>query len=176
MILSLDALTFGISYGINKIRLTLKSVFIITVTGFVVILGSMHIGGIMYNYIPAAKFVGGIILIVIGIFLAGDFRGRNGVKSMLNEPKSTDINCNGKIETGEAMAIAIALSLDSSAVVLGTAYLGLALPVTIMLMQLLLMISGVKLGKKISPAVNSKLIAITAGLIIIAMGFKQMAL
>ena len=93
---------------------------------------------------------------------------------MLTEPKTTDINNNGKIETGEAMAIGIALSIDSSAVVLGTAYLGIILPISIMLMQLLFMLAGLKIGKKIKPNINNKYVALISGLIIIIMGFKQM--
>lgn len=173
VILSLDALTFGFSYGVNKIKLPLKSAATITATGLVIILGSMQLGSIMYKYIPMAKFVGGIILIGMGIFLASDFRGKGGIKSMLKKPESTDINHNGKIEAGEAIAIGTALSIDSSAVVLGTAYLGIALPFTIMLMQLLFMVIGLKTGKKIKPCIKNKYIALISGLIIIIMGFCQ---
>lgn len=173
VILSLDALSFGFSYGINKIRLPLKSAAVMTLTGLVIILGAIQMGDIMYSYLPQAKLLGGIILIGIGIFLATDYRSKNGLKSMLSEPKTTDINHNGRIETGEAMAIGIALSIDSSAVVLGTAYLGIILPVTIMLMQLLFMFTGLKIGKKIKPCINNKYIALISGLIIIIMGFMQ---
>lgn len=173
IILSLDALTFGISYGINKIKLPLKSAFIITLSGFVIIAGSMEIGSIMYQYIPAARLAGGIILILMGIYLAADFRGRGGVKTMLQKPELTDINHNGKIETAEAMAIGIALSLDSSAVVLGTAYLGILLPVAIMLMQLLFMSAGLRTGGKLSFFVKGKYIALISGVVIIVMGFRQ---
>lgn len=174
VILSLDALSFGFSYGINKIRLSFKSAAIMTLTGLVIILGSIQLGDIMYKYLPQAKFIGGLILVGIGIFLAADYRSRNGLKTMLSEPKTTDINHNGKIETGEAMAIGIALSVDSSAVVLGTAYLGIILPISIMLMQLLFMFTGLKIGKKIKPNINNKYVALISGLIIIIMGFKQM--
>ncbi len=173
VILSLDALTFGFSYGVNKIKLPFKSAFIITATGLIIITGAMNMGELMYKYIPMAKFIGGIILIIMGIFLAADFRDKGGVKSMLQKPESTDINHNGNIESGEAMAIGTALSIDSAAVVMGTAYLGIALPIGIMLMQILFMILGLKAGKKIKPCIKSKYIALISGLIIVVMGFRQ---
>lgn len=173
VILSLDALTFGFSYGVNKIKLPLKSAAIMTVTGLVIITGAMNMGELMYRYIPMAKFIGGIILIIMGIFLAADFRDKGGVKSMLQKPESTDINHNGRIETGEAMAIGTALSIDSAAVVMGTAYLGIVFPITIMLVQLLFMIIGLKAGKKIKPCIKNKYIALISGLIIVIMGFRQ---
>ncbi|MDO4300009.1 MAG: manganese efflux pump [Clostridia bacterium] len=174
IILSIDALSFGFSFGLNKIRLPLKSAAVITLTGLIIILGSIYMGDIMYALLPQAKIIGGLILIGMGIFLAADCKNKNTIKSMLNEPKTTDINCNGKIETGEAMAIGIALSIDSSAVVIGTAYLGLMLPAAIMLMQLLFMIIGLNLGKKIKPDINSRYIAVISGIIIIVMGFHQL--
>lgn len=174
IILSIDSLFFGFSFGLNKIELSLKSIITITLTGLIIILGSIKLGDIMYAFLPNAKVIGGFILIGIGIFLAADCRNKNSLKSMLSEPKLTDINRNGKIEMGEAMAIGIALSIDSSAVVISTAYLGMLLPAAIMIMQLVFLITGLKIGKKIKPNINSKYIAVISGLIIIILGFSQL--
>ena len=59
IILSIDALSFGISYGANKITLPLKSALIITVTGFVIILLAMEVGNIKYSIFSFGKFIGG---------------------------------------------------------------------------------------------------------------------
>ena len=174
IILSIDALFFGFSFGLNKIRLPLKSAAALTLTGLVIILGAIKLGDIMYAFLPHAKLIGGLILIGIGIFLAADCKNKGSLKSMLNRPETTDINRNGKIETGEAMAIGIALSIDSSAVVIGTAYLGIILPLTIMIMQLIFLLAGVEAGKKIKPDIDSKYISVISGLIIIILGFTQL--
>lgn len=173
IILSIDALFFGLTFGLNKIKLPIKSVIVLTITGLIIILGAIGLGDIMYSILPHAKLIGGLILIGIGIFLTLDNKS-NSIKSMLRKPESTDINKNGNIEIGEAMAIGITLSIDSSAVVIGTAYLGIFLPITIMLMQLLFLIIGIEIGKKIKPNINSRYIAVISGLIIIILGFNQL--
>ncbi|MDO5388301.1 MAG: manganese efflux pump [Clostridia bacterium] len=173
-ILSIDALFFGFSFGLNQIKLPLKSAAAMTLTGLIVILGAAKLGDIMYTLLPHAKLIGGLILIGMGIYLAADCKNKGGVKSMLSKPETTDINHSSIIETPEAMAIGIALSIDSSAVVIGSAYLGAMLPLFIMLMQLILMTLGIYLGKKIKPDINSKFISVISGLIIIILGFLQL--
>lgn len=175
IILSIDALSFGISYGANKITLPLKSALIITVTGFVIILLAMEVGNIMYSIFSFGKFIGGLILIGMGIFIAGDFRSKKGLKTIISHPEKSDKNSNGTIENFEALAIGVALSLDSSAVVAGTAYMGYMLPITIMLMQIVFLATGINLSKKIIPDIESKYIALISGMVIIIMGFKQLA-
>ena len=98
IILSIDALSFGISYGANKIILPLKSALIITVTGFVIILLAMEVGNIMYSIFSFGKFIGGLILIGMGIFIAGDFRSKKGLKTIISHPEKSDKNSNGNIE------------------------------------------------------------------------------
>lgn len=174
VILSIDALSFGISYGANKIILPLKSAVIITVTGIGIIMGAMGIGNLMYSLLSWGKFSGGIILIGMGIFIAGDFRSRKGLKTILENPVKSDTNKNGRIEALEAVVIGTALSLDSSAVVAGTAYMGVMLPVMVMIMQIAFLIIGINLSKKIIPDVNSKWVAVVSGIVIVIIGFRQL--
>lgn len=175
IILSIDALSFGLSYGANKITLPLKSAIIITITGFVIIFGAMELGNIVYSLFSFGKFLGGLILVGMGIFIAGDFRSKKGLKTIISHPEKSDKNLNGNIETFEALAIGTALSLDSSAVVAGTAYMGYMLPLTIMIVQIVFLVTGIHLSKKIIPNIEGKYIALISGIIIIIMGFKQLA-
>ena len=174
IILSIDALFFGISLGINNIKLPKRSLFSMTITGLVIVLGAVELGDMLYTILPSAKIFGGILLIGIGIFLASDTKNKNSIKTMLDNPKTTDINNNGVIEVQEAIAISLALSIDSFAVVTGTAYLGYFFPFVIMLMQFVFLILGNILGKKIKPNIKGKYIAIISGVIIIIIGFKQL--
>lgn len=172
LVLSLDAFTFGVSYGVNKIRLPLKSALTIAIMGFIIAMGAMNLGEILFDYIVYGDKLGGIILIAMGIYMAADIRG--GAKTILRKPETTDINRDGAIEISEAMAIGMALSLDSCGVVIGTANLGFILPVTIMIMELLFMSLGIKIGQKINLPLENKYVSLLAGIIIIVTGFKML--
>lgn len=174
LLLSFDALSFGLSFGIKGIALPLKAVFIICASGFAVTLGAVRIGEIMYNILPFGRAVGGVVLIAMGIYLALDIKGRNSLKSILSAPEKTDMNKSGAIEAGEALAIGTALSLDSCAVVIGTSYLGIMLPVAIMIFQVIFLFAGIEAGRKISLHFSGKYASLISGVIIVIMGFAQL--
>lgn len=174
LLLSVDALSFGLSFGLKKIGLPLKALVLICGIGFLITLGAISLGELMYSLLPFGRFLGGIILIFMGIYLALDIKGRNSIKTMLSFPEKTDFNRNGVIETGEAAAIGIALSLDSCTVVIGTAYLGVMLPVVIMLFQVVFLALGIIMGKRLNRNIKGKYVSLVCGLAIVVMGFLQL--
>ncbi len=174
LILSADALFFGFAFGINKIHIPLRSVIIMTLSGLVIILASICLGDIMYALVPHSKLIGSLLLIGTGIYIASDSSNAKSIKKFLSRPETTDTNHNGIIECKEAAAIGAVLSLDCSAVVIGTSYLGILLPFFILIAQLIFLLAGIYTGKKIRPDINNRYISVISGLIIIIIGFLQL--
>ncbi len=174
LVLSFDALSFGISFGIKGIALPAKAVFLICASGFALTLGAVRIGELMYAFIPFGRAAGGAVLIVSGIYLALDIKGKNSLKPIFSAPEKTDMDKSGAIEPAEALAIGTALSVDSCAAVIGTAYMGALLPAVIVLFQLVFLLAGMLAGKKINSRFSGKYASLLSGLIIVVMGFAQL--
>lgn len=66
--ISLDGFGVGMTYGLRKIAIPLRSIIIISICSALVILLSMQIGSAMTGFMPvsAAKAVGASILVLIG--------------------------------------------------------------------------------------------------------------
>ncbi len=173
-LLSFDALSFGLSYGIKGISLGIKAMLTICASGFVLILGAMRLGEMMYSLLPYGRTAGGAVLIAVGIYLALDIRGKDSLKAIFSAPERTDMDKSGAIEPAEALAIGAALSLDSCAAVIGTAYLGAALPAAIMLFQLAFLLAGMAAGRKLNRRIGGKYASLISGVIIVVMGFAQL--
>jgi putative sporulation protein YtaF len=95
---SLDGFGVGVTYGMRRIRIPVRSVIIITACSALVILVSMYIGKwLAYFLSPAAtSYVGGIILIGIGLWTIYNVRRQQnteeeeetGQEDVVTEPQS----------------------------------------------------------------------------------------
>ncbi|EKN68598.1 sporulation membrane protein YtaF [Schinkia azotoformans] len=144
---SLDSFTVGLTYGLRKVSIPLKSILVISSCTFFVLLLAMGIGSVIEMYISyhAAERIGGIILIGIGIWVLIQFFTSNSdeanpgkpkmvefeIKSLglivkiLKKPMEADLDKSGTISVVEAFILGIALSLDSFGAGIGAALIDL---------------------------------------------------
>ncbi|MED4351026.1 sporulation membrane protein YtaF [Schinkia azotoformans] len=144
---SLDSFTVGLTYGVRKVSIPLKSILVISSCTFFVLLLAMGIGSVIEMYISyhAAERIGGIILIGIGIWVLIQFFTSNSdevnpgkpkmvefeIKSLglivkiLKKPMEADLDKSGTISVVEAFFLGIALSLDSFGAGIGAALIDL---------------------------------------------------
>ncbi len=178
LVLSLDALFFGISFGVRGIRVPLKAFFTLSLTAFCTVLCSMLLGKTLSIYIPFCDTAGAFLLIGIGIWICADRKRENSdIREILDNPELSDMNRSGIIEAPEAIVMGITLSLDSSAAAISTGMSGTAsvlMPFSLMTAQLLFIISGTYMGKKIKPGINGRYIAVISGFIIVIIGLYRL--
>ncbi len=178
LILSIDALSFGITFGIRGIKIPLKAFFTLSVIGLGAIALSIGAGNLLKDIIPYCNIAGALLLIGIGIWICADKKKEDmNIHEMLENPELSDINRSGVIETPEAIVIGITLSLDSSAAAVSTSMAGISccvLPLSVMTAQLIFLLLGIALGKKIRPDINCKYIAVISGLAVVLIGLYRL--
>lgn len=178
LVLSIDALSFGIAFGIRGIRIPLKAFFTMSVIGLGTIALSIAVGNVLYGILPFCNVIGAFLLIGIGIWICADCKREDiNIREMLDNPELSDMNNSGIIETPEAIVIGITLSLDSSATAVSTSMAGIScclLPLSVMTAQLIFLITGIALGKKIRPDINCRYIAIISGLAVVLIGLYRL--
>lgn len=154
--LNLDAFGAGTAYGMRNIKIPFTSMLIISAMSMAAITISMLAGHTIANYIPetAAQRLGGILLIVIGIWvLTQSLHGHRAkttnevenykpgtdetgtvveirIRSLglaiqiLKEPVRADLDRSGEISPREALLLGLALSMDALGAGIAVSMLG----------------------------------------------------
>ncbi len=178
LVLSIDAFSFGIAFGIKGIKIPLKAFSVLSLMGFGTIVFFMLLGRTLSSYLPFCNIAGAFLLIGVGIWICADRRDEHSnIREFLDNPELSDMDLSGTIETPEAIVMGVTLSLDSSAAAMGISMADTAsrlMPFTVMTVQLILLILGTLLGKKIKPDINCKYIAVISGLVIVLIGLYQL--
>ncbi len=178
LVLSIDALSFGLAFGIRGIKMPPRAFFTISVIGLGTIVFSAAVGRVLYDILPCCNIIGAFLIIGIGIWICADCRKDNAdLREMLDNPELSDMNSSGTIETPEALVIGITLSLDSSATAVSTSMAGIScclLPLSVMTAQFIFLLLGIILGKKIRPNINCRYIAIISGLAVVLIGLYRL--
>lgn len=188
--LSLDAFVASIAYGTNKIKIPRLSIIIINILcslslGFSLILGSQ-----VRKLLPGnlASYISFIILFLLGIYYLFESIIKSYLKSKIGEKlkiklfgiwliidiyidgTKADLNLSKKLDSKEAIYLAIALSLDSLAVGFGSSLVGVKI-LNIMGLSLVIGIFaicfGVRLGKKLVEKMDINLSWLSGILLII---------
>lgn len=170
---SLDSFTVGLTYGMRRVTIPLKSLLIISSCTFIVLLIAMGIGSIIELFISygAANKVGGVILICMGLWVLYQFlTSQMGSKEnnpeyktvqfeikrlgiiikILKKPMEADMDRSGNISSFEALFLGLALSLDSFAAGVGAALIDLPpilFAATVTISSVLFVITGIYTGK-----------------------------
>jgi len=133
LVLNIDALLFGITFGIKNIKICLVSKMIIFITSFSITLISYLLGKYVSIFLNKniSYIISSAMMIFLGLALilktAIDKEDSSKKKMLVNlnlhslgltikiikEPTASDIDKSGTIEAIEAIFIAIALSLDA---------------------------------------------------------------
>lgn len=197
---SLDSFTVGLTYGIRKVTIPTRSLFIILLCTFLILMMAMGIGSIFELFISyeAAERIGGAILIGIGIWVIYRFftsfnndteTGKDYkviefeikpfsiIIKILKKPMEADFDKSGNISGIEALFLGIALSLDAFGAGIGAALIDLPpilFPFVITISSMCFLLVGINIGKIIKTTSWMKSLSILPGLALIALGLFKM--
>ncbi|MGM0843985.1 MAG: sporulation membrane protein YtaF [Bacillota bacterium] len=192
---SLDSFSTGLTYGLRKMGIPLKSIVIISVCSAGALLAAMSIGGAAEQFLSegVADKIGGGILIALGAFvLLQFFFSRNDsavdeekilfnfeiesiglVINILKRPLAADFDRSGTITGVEAIMLGLALSLDAFGAGIGAALLGyspLLLAFSVMMMSIVFLSAGLKMGKSCAHMGWVKKVSFLPGVLLILIG------
>lgn len=170
--LSLDSFSVGFTYGLRKMVMPLKSVFIIATCSAVSLIIAVSIGhGLERILSPSiTASIGGFILIALGAWVLYQFfqpekekellvhektivhfeiRSLGLAINILKKPMSADFDQSGTITGIEAFMLGFALSIDAFGAGIGAAMLGFSpyyLAISVAVMSSLFVLLGIKSG------------------------------
>lgn len=199
---SLDSFSVGLTYGLRKMHMPLRSISIIACCSAVSLLLAMFVGTILMNFLsPAfAETIGGSILILLGIWVLYQFfrastaddstsfvderilfnleiKSLGVVINILRKPTEADFDRSGSITGLEAFFLGIALSLDAFGAGIGAALLGYSpwlMAVSVAVMSSLFVITGIKLGRVFSTVSWINKFSFLPGVLLIIIGIIKM--
>ncbi|MGD6802533.1 sporulation membrane protein YtaF [Rossellomorea vietnamensis] len=192
---SLDSFSTGLTYGLRKMGMPLRSIVIISVCSAGSLLAAMSIGSSAEGFLSegAADRIGGLILIAIGAFvLLQFFTSRKDsvvdeekilfnfeiesiglVINILKRPMAADFDRSGTITGVEAIMLGLALSLDAFGAGIGAALLGyspLLLAFSVMMMSIVFLSAGLRIGKSCAHMGWVKQLSFLPGVLLILIG------
>lgn len=190
---SIDGLGVGITYGMQKIKVPIRAILIIMLCSGMVLLTSMTIGDLLQTFISVdmAQRIGGVILILIGLFsfinmiLSKKSKRKedksssklDDIKTVLTTPDQADLDESGNISIGEALLLGFALALDAFGAGIGASLLGYTPWITAVLiatMSGIFLYSGMKLGLFLSRNEKMKKLSFLAPTILIGLGIMNL--
>ncbi len=170
---SLDSFSVGFTYGMRKMKIPLKSIFIIACCSAGTMLIAMVIGDLLTRIFPVfvTERLGGVILVLIGAWVLYQFfrpekenseeqesettlimfeiKTLGIVINILKKPMSADFDKSGTITGVEALLLGLALSLDAFGAGIGAALLGyspIVMSILVACMSSLFVSFGIKSG------------------------------
>lgn len=195
--LSLDSCSVGFTYGLRKVHIPYKSIIIISICSMIILMISMGIGELLTHFISIeyATMIGGILLILIGIWVLIQFLFISSSEEMeektlinieikslglvihiLRKPTIADFDKSGTIVGIEAFFLGASLSLDSFGAGLGISLLGYPIILTSMMigiMGALFLIIGMHLGRMLASIKWLNRLTFIPGIILIVIGVMR---
>ncbi|MCP3741311.1 sporulation membrane protein YtaF [Rossellomorea sp. BNER] len=192
---SLDSFSTGLTYGLRKMGMPLKSICIISICSAGSLLLAMLLGQAIESFLSptVADRIGGVILVGLGAFVLYQFfrpekdvvpndekvlfnfeiKSIGLVINILKRPLAADFDRSGTITGIEAFMLGVALSLDAFGAGIGAALLGyspLLLAVAVMIMSFLFIYGGLKIGKVCSHLKWIQRVSFLPGILLILIG------
>ena len=195
---SLDSFTVGLTYGMRKVSIPIKSLLIISSCTFILLLLAMVFGSFIELFISyeAGETIGGIILIGIGIWVLYQFftsqiektsnenhkdvkiiefeiRSISVVIKILKRPMEADFDKSGVISGREAFFLGLALSLDSFGAGIGAALIDLPpilFSIVITVSSTLFVLAGINIGRIFRNVQWMKSLTFLPGIVLILIG------
>ncbi|MFO1443992.1 sporulation membrane protein YtaF [Bacillus sp. Bva_UNVM-123] len=193
---SLDSFSVGLTYGLRKMRIPVKSIAVIASCSAFTLIIAMAIGHLTIKFLSAriAESVGGIILIILGIWILYQFfrpekakealpqektiinfeiKSLGIVINILHKPMTADFDKSGTINGIEALMLGIALSLDAFGAGIGAALLGYSpyyLAIAVAVMSSLFIYMGLKVGAIFSKSSWAHRFSFIPGVLLILIG------
>lgn len=199
---SLDSFSVGFTYGMRRMSIPFKSIFIIACCSAGTLLVAMLVGNLLTKIVPiyVTDKLGGFILILIGAWVLYQFfrpakevaegeietektlinfeiKTLGIVINILRKPMSADIDKSGTITGIEALLLGFALSLDSFGAGIGAALLGyspLIMSILVACMSSLFVTVGIKSGHIFSRFAWVNKFTCLPGIILIMIGIWKL--
>lgn len=202
--LSIDGFGVGISYGMRKIKIPLKSLVVICLASSGAIFVSMMAGKLLASLIDShtAEILGACSLVLVGIWImihswlqnnslskaSGkeeedstilniSFSSLGIVIKILKEPAKADLDQSGVISTNEAFFLGFALAMDAFGAGIGAAMAGFSpifTPMLVALAKLVLVNSGLFIGENYVSDKLSQDLALLPGGVIFVLGLVKL--
>lgn len=181
-----DNIAVGTAYGFKGIKLSLKMNFLIALITSIGTLLSMSIGLIIYNLLPHnfTNILGGLLIIVLGIYFLKDFlkekfrKNDDGeLKEILKDPEKADIDHSGYIDFKEALTLGTALTLNNFGMGIGASISGMNIYLTSFLTFVFSVISfriGCNIGSKFTDSFLHDYANLISSLILIVLGIIEL--
>lgn len=196
---SLDSFSVGLTYGLRKMKIPLKSIAVIAVCSAAVLMAAMMIGHFLESFFSPnlAEKLGGAVLILLGgwiliqffrpdknellchekIIMNFEIKSLGIVINILRKPMTADFDRSGTINGIEAVMLGLALSLDAFGAGIGAALLGLS-PIKLALaaacMSSIFVYAGMKLGSYFSKSGWMQKFSFVPGILLIIIGLLKM--
>ncbi|WP_175990802.1 sporulation membrane protein YtaF [Bacillus sp. Marseille-Q1617] len=197
---SLDSFSTGLTYGLRKVKIPLKSISIISICSASSLLAAMMVGRAIQSFITPvwAGRIGGLILVAIGVAVLYQFfrpqkdfehhpseektlinfeiKSIGLVIQILRRPLTADFDRSGTITGIEAFMLGIALSLDAFGAGIGAALLDfspLVLAVAILCMSFIFLSSGLRMGQFFSHIKWVQRVSFLPGVLLILIGILR---
>ena len=190
--LSIDALVASFAYGSQRIKIPVRSVLTLSLICSGILALALYLGTQAANYIDD-RLIGGLsfaILFGLGLMRICDSslktwirrRGDRGhqinfsafnlkfVLQVYADPNMADVDASRILSPREALALAVALSLDSIAAGLGAGLLGAGIPLAAGLMAILTaiaVVAGCSLGRKLARRLTADISWLSGALLIL---------
>lgn len=197
---SLDSFSVGLTYGLRKMVIPLKSIIIISCCSAAVLISAMSVGHFFEKLVSAhaAQSIGGLILIILGSWIIFQFFRPERVKEqtvndstlikfeiksfglviqILKKPMSADFDQSGTITGIEAILLGFALSLDAFGAGIGAAMLGFSpfyLAITVAVMSSLFVMMGMKFGSLFAERDWVQRFSFIPGILLIVIGILKL--
>lgn len=197
--LSMDGFGVGVTLGMRGMKLPFKSIVVISICSAISLGIAMLIGEFISQHISqgAAEKTGGVILILLGIWLVVQFFKKETIETqstekmifnfeikslgvvihILQKPTDVDFDKSGTINGVEALVLGVALSLDAFGAGIGAAMIGISpviLAVAIGCMSSVFIWSGLQSGRVLSKSKLVKQLAFLPGMLLIMIGMFKL--
>lgn len=195
----MDGFGVGVTLGMRGMKLPFKSIVVISICSAISLGIAMLIGEFISQHISqgAAEKTGGVILILLGIWLVVQFFKKETLETqstekmifnfeikslgvvihILQKPTDVDFDKSGTINGVEALVLGVALSLDAFGAGIGAAMIGISpviLAVAIGCMSSVFIWSGLQSGRILSKSKLVKQLAFLPGMLLIMIGMFKL--
>ncbi|MBM7660579.1 putative sporulation protein YtaF [Bacillus mesophilus] len=195
---SLDSFSVGLTYGLRKMKIPLRSICIIALCSALTLMVAMGAGELIASVLSVewAERIGGIILVFIGAWVLYQFfrpdkdqtqsesndrkmlvkleiKSLGIVIHILRKPMEADIDRSGTITGIEAILLGAALSLDAFGAGIGAALLGYSpfvMAAAVAAMSSVFLFVGIKCGQLLSHSSWVQKFSFLPGLLLIMIG------
>ncbi|MCE4051204.1 MULTISPECIES: sporulation membrane protein YtaF [Bacillaceae] len=197
---SIDNFSVGFTYGLRKMKIPFKSIFIIACCSGFTLLLSMLLGHVIAQVFSSdfAEQIGGGILIILGIWILYQFfrpdkereiitteknlvnfeiKSLGIVINILRKPMSADFDNSGTITGVEAIVLGFALSLDAFGAGIGASMLGFSpffLTLAVIIMSTSFVSLGMFGGRMLSKKSYMEKFSFIPGIILIIIGIFKL--